>query len=256
MKGAWLPALVKRCLEGFISWPDGIRFARWRLHPTETIRLCGLIFSNADHTTWSLIAETFLLQEYTPKGFSFPRASMTIDIGAHRGIFTGFTSLKSSGPIFALEPDPENFHALEVFIATNGIKITTPMNCALASRDGTTKLYHSLNSRHSITGIDQATGERLSTYRTLPCISLNTLLEPFTTIVVLKLDCEGAEYEILDATDISHLQKTRFLTMEVHDLINKKNSYEALVTKLKASFEVVQFRRKTAALGLLTAENY
>ena len=44
--------------------------------------------------------------------------------------------------------------------------------------------------------------------------------------------------------------------MEVHDLINKKNSYEALVTKLKASFEVVQFRRKTAALGLLTAENY
>jgi FkbM family methyltransferase len=96
--------------------------------------------------------------------------------------------------------------------------------------------------------------------RTVPCWSLGELLrhERIEEVDLLKMDCEGSEYEILAHTEDRDLRRFRRIAMEYH-LFHPTHRVETLVNRLqKCGFEV-QVSRKWfdfwfAKVGMLFAK--
>lgn len=70
-------------------------------------------------------------------------------------------------------------------------------------------------------------------------------------MIKLKIDCEGAEWEILEATPIPLLKKIKNIVMETHNVYDEN----ALIKRLKkAGFKIVMLRSfKGKGAGFLKA---
>lgn len=253
MKGKWIFALALRVWDGAINFRDAFAFIEWRFSRKSSIFIDGLEFANADHIVWSLITETFLHKEYTPRGFGIGPNDTVIDIGAHRGVFSGFAAKRTKNQIIAVEPDLENFKALGRFIQENHLTNIRILNCAIGATNATTTIYRSESSRHSITGFDQATGRALQDQFEVNCISLDTLLLEYAYIDFVKIDCEGAEYAALEAASSTTLEKINKLAMEIHGIHNTAE-LNMLLQKLKRSFTTVNFTVKSKTIGIVHAK--
>lgn len=254
MKGKWLIALTQRVLDRSIHPLDAFNFILWRIRRTEEIRINGLVFPQAEHLTWALITETFFHREYALASVETRPGGVIVDIGAHRGTFVGFASQKSRGKIVAVEPDPENFRALQEFTRRNGIQNIELLNCAVGSSDGKVMIYRSVSSRHTTVGFDQVTGEKLKDAAEVPSVTLNTLLAPYAEVDFLKMDCEGAEYGIIEAADGDTLKKIKALAMEAHNVVKQAADFERLCSKLETAFSEISIERKSNALAILNAK--
>ncbi len=143
-----------------------------------------------------------------------------IDIGGHIGSFaihaaTRYPTLK----VHSFEPVPANYALLSENLRLNGLtERVSASNVAVASGGGDRTIFASaansgMNSFFPLAG-DGAT--RL----TVPTIRLNEYLSKRSIggIFVLKLDCEGAEYEILYQCDPAALQRTKLILLEYHTI--------------------------------------
>ena len=123
-----------------------------------------------------------------------------IDIGAHIGTYAVYAALRSpQARVLALEPNPAVFTYLEKSIAANNLgSQVTPIMKAVAQSAEKRLLFldegggvsSSLFKRH---------GRALSEGISVPCMTLADLYAEYNIshCDVLKLNCEGAEYEIL-----------------------------------------------------------
>jgi hypothetical protein len=67
--------------------------------------------------------------------------------------------------------------------------------------------------------------------------TLNSMIERVGEIDLLKIDIEGAEYDLLDKTDIASLAKAKNIILEFHD--NNDGRVNMLIEKLvSADFAV------------------
>ena len=74
-------------------------------------------------------------------------------------------------------------------------------------------------------------------------------------IDLLKMDCEGAEYEVLYATSPEQLQRISRLRMEYHNLDGLRQHVGSLSTYLVDNgFRIVRAIANTTANGMLWAE--
>jgi len=64
----------------------------------------------------------------------------------------------------------------------------------------------------------------------VPAKSLTSIIETnnFQKVDLLKLDCEGSEYDIIYNTDSTILKKVNMMVIEVHEIDNKKNNLRSL----------------------------
>jgi hypothetical protein len=88
------------------------------------------------------------------------------------------------------------------------------------------------------------TGSSAATQETIDVISLATLFERYTIdrCDFLKLDCEGAEFEIILQADPSVLNRVRTIVMEYHDHLSRNYSHVDLLEKLKSlGFQVSSY---------------
>ena len=90
-----------------------------------------------------------------------------------------------------------------------------------------------------------------------PQISFNNVLKrfKFNTIDIVKMDCEGSEWEILN--DIKTWKKVKFLTMEYHLGKNKYNHDRVVNVLNKIGFNLLSRieRSKKVNFGLILAYN-
>ncbi len=63
------------------------------------------------------------------------------------------------------------------------------------------------------------------------------------------MDCEGAEYSILENTDKTTLEKINTISMEFHDLKSEKYNGDFLVNILKDQFSIVKFKYGKTTMG-------
>jgi FkbM family methyltransferase len=255
MKGQWLLDLVSKVADKKISFKDGLSFftARFKQKPT-TFSIQGVNFDNADHIVWSMVTEVFLGEEYCPSGFTINSNDVIVDIGAHRGVFVAYAALRTKNDIIAFEPDPENYKNLQTFVSANHWDNVQLHHAALGANNGHIDLFQSNTStRHSITGIDPVTKSKLSKSVRVQAFSLEKALENLLKVNFLKMDCEGAEYDIVMNSNPETLGKIDKLAMEYHENI-ANHSAEELADFLKNYFPQVMIKEKPGSdLGFIYA---
>jgi FkbM family methyltransferase len=151
---------------------------------------------------------------------------IVIDGGAHIGTFTLRAARVTSGVILAIEPYEENFKILKKNIALNNIANVIPINVAISSFDGYTRLYlrDGVSTRISLHGMEA------DKFVQVRCQTLKTLLyeNNINYVDLLKLDIEGHELTVIKSSFPQLRDKIRKMQIEVHNYNDLKMISEIL----------------------------
>jgi FkbM family methyltransferase len=186
------------------------------------------------------VVEVLLLDEYAPV-MTLPHApDVVIDVGANVGaatilFATGFPKCR----VIAVEPAPDTVALLQRNVAGNGLSERVEIVAhAIADHDGDAWLTTEGPSVGRRILPDEETKEEVVRVSTMSLARLFDALDA-TVDVMVKLDCEGAEWEILESMSIVTLRRASAYTGEYH-LVGRSS-----VAKLVAVFENAGFRCAT-----------
>lgn len=145
----------------------------------------------------------------------FQPGDVAIDIGAHVGIVSIYLAKKFPGiQVYAIEPTTENFERLQRNLKANGVKNVLAVNRAVSGdgRDLTISGDPSINTG-GISAFTTPNGHS----QTISSIMLGNFMSNHNLkqLKLLKIDCEGAEYEILESAE-SFLHQIDHLRGEFH----------------------------------------
>lgn len=143
-----------------------------------------------------------------------------LDIGAHIGLATLFFKQRWPGArLFAFEPNPESFALLEENVWQNNLENVELYQLAITGSEGIRQLYipigeDSWSSNSSLregswTGIEKQQGLRVESVR------LAKIIQKLEHIDILKMDVEGAEFEIFKDMK-SQIGKISHILVEIH----------------------------------------
>jgi FkbM family methyltransferase len=189
----------------------------------------------------SLFDEIWVDRCYAPEPFQLSPGDVVIDIGAHVGVFTLWAAAHyPNRRIISLEPSPKSFEILRQNVLRNRLKGVEVLQSACAGRAGTAVLH----SRGAASMNTLYTRDVLhSSFRALdsvPVVTLDEIFERFQikSTGLLKLDCEGAEYEILlNASDVT-LRGIRCIALEYHLGLNDQTPQQLAEFLTGKGFEV------------------
>ena len=151
-----------------------------------------------------------------------------IDVGAHIGTFTTLSSIKfPDARIISIEPNPDTYEVLKKNIAANQIKNITPISAALNDTPDPVKLYLSdENWEHSITSNVGAS------YVEVNAITLEQIFANYeiNECDLIKMNCEGAEFNIILNTPKEILQRIKMMLILFHeDLVTDEHNRKSLI---------------------------
>lgn len=198
----------------------------------------------------AVLKDVFFHRVYTPPGFAIPENAIVLDIGAHIGAFAASAARAARGvTVFAFEPAPENFALLSSNVARNGLSNVRLFPCAVSGVAGPRQLHLSDSpAGHSLHFVGPR-GEQLS----VPSVTLADILDrhALEAVDLLKMDCEGAEYEIVEAAPEA-LRRVRKIAMEAH-VLDRSRTPERIATLLEAQGFVVRTGAKGDATAMIWA---
>lgn len=144
-----------------------------------------------------------------------------LDIGANIGDSSLFFALRGASRVVALEPSYSNFLILQENIRLNGLDTKIiPLHFGVSAKDCTIKLPENLSG-----AMVNAVNDRSTDGIDVEMISIEKIINRYNPQVI-KIDCEGCEYEIFDNLSTDLLQKIEVIIGEYHDrgfsVINKK----------------------------------
>jgi FkbM family methyltransferase len=167
----------------------------------------------ANTTDLGVINEAMMVDPYLGAGHIVLKAdSVVLDIGANIGDFT-IQAAKACplGRIFAIEPVTANASMAAIQIELNGARNVTCIPVALGDHEGEIEI-NAFGGHSSIYWAAENSSPQATRLTTL-----ESLLDEYgiETVDLLKMDCEGAEWQILPAAE-SVLPRIRQICMEFH----------------------------------------
>jgi FkbM family methyltransferase len=184
---------------------------------------------------WS-IKETFLDDFYHFVKFQKPVNGTIIDIGAGIGEFAIQAAVACPDcRVIGFEPFQESFDYFRRNAADNSLKNVTAVQAAVSSIPGSLVLDTSSGNPLQFRAQSGISSE--SSVKTVLLIQyLND--ETIDSVDILKLDCEGGEFDILLPLSINDLIRFNRIVMEYHDGLTKHNHNELVQLLEKANFKV------------------
>ena len=142
-------------------------------------------------------------------------ADIVVDIGAHIGSFAVACGMRTiSGAVFAYEPCPDNYRLLEENVRRNCPGRVKFFPCAV-HRDSSPRVLYLDPENSGGHNFEISRTGRAAT--TVPCVSLAEVFRQFDGPAhILKLDCEGSEYDILYAHAELIRDRVHTIVMEAH----------------------------------------
>jgi FkbM family methyltransferase len=142
-----------------------------------------------------------------------PNSSTVIDIGANIGVYALYAAFCGARSVKAYEPNSEAYTCLQRNIRENRLEgVIAPFQFAVTGQAGNTVRFPKASSAYNqILAAD--TSEE---YESVGTVDLSTIMNDIDRVDVLKMDCEGSEWEILQAADRNLLEAIRAIRMEYH----------------------------------------
>lgn len=174
----------------------------------------GTICGEQDYTLSHSVYGTFFRRIYTGYGLQLEAGDIVVDIGANVGTFSILSANGGVAKVLAYEPHPGNFRHLTQNLRVCGASCVQAFPLAVAAKAGAGNLSLSpISGGHSL--FDPEMGQCLKVMATtLPELMVENRID---RIDFLKLDCEGAEGAILQATPREQLRRIKKIAMEFHN---------------------------------------
>ena len=210
-------------------------------------RVCaqnGLTLDYARHRDSAFVLFEVWRERVYADLFPFYEDAVVVDVGAQYGLFSLFAArhLGAGGRVVAYEPAPTNVDVWRANLAANPADVTPELVEAAVTGDGrevTLHLGHA--AQHSIRDRERRGGGSV----TVPSFTLASLLarHELDRVDFLKLDCEGAEFEILLQADDATLARIETISMEYHGSRTHGHAARPLVRRLVgAGFRVAKWQ--------------
>lgn len=224
------------------------KFKNWYIFPLIYLKIYFHSFANlitknniiikirTDSTDFFTFVNIWLLDEYFKNKINIQKNDIIIDIGGHIGLFALYASQYcKNGKIYSFEPVIENYNLFLENIKNNNLTNVKAFNTAVSKNEGEVNLF--LND-------DQAAHSIFTKSNTVKKVNSTTLQKIFEKNKIencnlLKIDCEGAEYEILENLPIEYYKKIQKIVIECHFVETKKDVFEKLRVFLnKQNFKI------------------
>jgi FkbM family methyltransferase len=166
---------------------------------------------------WS-VKETFIDRFYTKYGCELSKGWTIVDIGAAIGEFSLFAAAYDPGAnIIAYEPFRQSVEVFQENITMNGIRNITLIPMAVWKTTNELELDFSQLEPLQITS--GAAGKRTGSHLRVQAVSLSDVLRTnqLKSVDLVKLDCEGAEFDILMGSKPQTVTAFKRIIMEYHD---------------------------------------
>ena len=169
------------------------------------------------------------------------------DLGACFGAFSNhFLEKFPNAKIVMVEANPTNFNKIDL-----KDKRCTLMNKALSLRAGKIDFYEDQNSSQN--------GSVLFNYfngvkHEIQTTNLEELFKSYTEIDLVKMDIEGAEWDLLMNTPAETLLKMNQLSVEFHDFIEKDK--EAITLECVKRMKKLGFKLEYESTDYLNGSKY
>lgn len=158
-----------------------------------------------------------ITQSYHLDALDLQPGDVVIDIGAHVGVVSTYLAKRYAGiRIIAVEPVPANVERLRRNLVANGVADQVEVIARAVTSDGRmVAIRGDLSSNSGGSGL-HGRGTVLCTVGSMTLAEL-VRMAGGARVALLKIDCEGAEYEILQAHDapLDHIDR---LVGEFHPL--------------------------------------
>ena len=182
-------------------------------------------------------------RDYSRPGHEIGAMDTVVDIGANIGCFAVMAGRAAiRGRVFGFEPDRENHALAQRNAELNGLRNVVIERVAVAGAPGTLRLFqgaeHSLHTTLSSRHADGASGEEV------PAITLQQIFDRhgISRCDFLKMNCEGAEYEILYRTPPDYLRRIQRIALEYHATEDKTRlSRELAAFLVSHGIEIFEF---------------
>lgn len=193
----------------------------------STVRLRnGVVMSSPPEVALNFLFHEIWLDEfYAPKGYEIATNETVIDIGANIGVFALWAATRAKNVrVKSYEPFPKNADFFVSNVASSKLTNIEFKATAVAGDAGSRTLrvdeswiLHSLTEKES--------GEQGVE---VDCVSLDMVFADIEKCDLLKLDCEGGEYEIFYAASLESLKKIGRIVCEFNVLDMETRNGDAL----------------------------
>ncbi len=139
--------------------------------------------------------------------------SVVVDVGAQIGCFS-LLAAQRGAHVVSFEPFPANFAALQRNLDLNRATRVLPFQAAVTGKRETRAMLLPDDGRH--TGRFSLHPGRGTRTVEAPCVPLEDILTEhrLDRIDLIKLDCQGSEYEILYGADVKIFDRIRAMVVE------------------------------------------
>jgi len=197
--------------------------------------------------------ELFLQRQYSQCESIVKSAKNTIiDIGGHIGFFSlSVFVLNSVVPVYTFEPHEENFTLLKSNLKKNRVKNVKPRQLAVSNKIEEAQLQLSKEDlNHSLIKAIEPTGD-------IQKVQSTTIERIFTQNRInkcdlLKLDCEGSEYDIIYSIPDNIFSKISHIFLEYHEWEQRGKSDKLKNFLITKGYNVNKYPNpKMSAIGYL-----
>lgn len=195
------------------------------------------------------IAVVFLRREYG----LIHKFKTILDIGANMGSFMVYAAQSCpDARIYCYEPIRENYEILSRNIAVNSLgNRVKALKLAVTAKKGKVNMALFTSPVHSFYHKEES-----NVQQEVDCVRMQDIFNhhDLEKVDLLKMNCEGSEYEILENCSHSDFNKILNIRLEYHNLNDKNRNGEYLVKYLeKEGYVIDRFTRYQGVSGFIWA---
>jgi len=151
-----------------------------------------------------------------------------VDIGANLGSFTIWLRHRVDlREAYCFEPEPDSFRLLQFNLSRNDCSFARPLPFAVGGEERMAQVTLTTSSPGASSIYRPQTNEKKLPVTTIRVVSFEEWLKGIEgNFDLLKLDCEGAEWEIIQKTSPRQFTRFRVIVAEVHGDPHNRASIE------------------------------